>query len=540
MNKKLLPLIPVLAAVLVLLIGGIYYAKASTDGDFNVTGGVLHSYNGTDKKVNIPSTVQTVGREAFMGNPYIEEVSFSASVTKIDESAFKDCKALKSVVIPDNIASVGDSAFWGCSSLSSVKIGAGLKNFGNGAFSDCDSLPYISVSSENPYLTSEGSAVFNKSKNKILQFAAGSLTQSYGIPENVTDLARYAFWGCDNLKNITVNGMKKIPDNAFSNCTGLINATMQIPTSEIGIRAFSGCTNLLQVIIPESVGKIHETAFEGCPDNLCFVCDTYSYAYRYADENFRPVSNYPMINVRYVTGEDEDSVYIVANDGTVLVSENGGIGITAGIPADTAGDPTQAAAETAGSASSEGGTVLTPGNSDTAEEHNSLRVTTQGVVLGNSPVVSDRAYVQVDSSDYTVVDPNTLPVKDSTVIEDHAHYLDQTLTEFYFEPGLKEIKDFAFARTHLTSINLPDGLTSVGEGAFYHCDMLNSVYIPSSVKYVGKNAFNFTPWYNNWMDNAKEGDLLIVGDGVLIGVKGELPETLPADIKSIAEGVITE
>ncbi|MBR6256184.1 MAG: leucine-rich repeat domain-containing protein [Lachnospiraceae bacterium] len=540
MNKKLLPLIPVLAAALVLLIGGIYYAKASTDGDFNVTGGVLHSYNGTDKKVTVPSTVQTVGREAFMGNPYIEEVNFSGSVTKIDESAFKDCKALKSVVIPDNIASVGDSAFWGCSSLGSVKIGAGLKNFGNGAFSDCDSLQYISVSSENPYLTSEGSAVFNKSKSKIYQFAAGSLTQSYGIPENVTDLARYAFWGCDNLKNITVNGMKKIPDHAFSNCTGLINVTMQIPTSEIGIRAFSGCTNLLQVIIPESVGKIHETAFEGCPDNLCFVCDTYSYAYRYADENFRPVSNYPMINVRYVTGADEDSVYIVANDGTVLVSENGGAEAALTRTEGNNDAAVQGSTEGQGSAVAQDSAVNTPGSSDAAEEHNSLRVTVDGVVLGNSPVVSDRAYVQVDSSDYTVVDPNTIPVQSSNTIADHAHYLDQTLTEFYFEPGLKEIGDFAFARTHLTSVNLPEGITSVGEGAFYHCDMLNSVYIPSSVKYVGKNAFNFTPWYNSWMENAEAGDLLIVGDGVLIGVKGELPETLPANIKSIAEGVVPE
>ena len=520
MDKRFIPLIPVIAAALVLLIGGIYYANASTDGDFNVTGGVLHSYNGTDTRVVVPPTVQTIGREAFSGNPFIEEVSFSDSVTKIDESAFKDCPVLKKVVIPDSIATIGDSAFWGCSQLKDVSIGKGLKNFGNGAFSDCDSLRSIAVAAENPYICSEGSAVFNKNRSKLYQFAAGSLTQSYGIPENVTELSRYAFWGCDNLRNVVINGMKKIPDHAFSNCTGLINVNMQIPTSEIGIRAFSGCSNLLQVIIPESVGKIHETAFEGCPDNLCFVCDTYSYAYRYADENFRPVSATPLINVRYVTGEDEDSVYIVAQDGTVLVSEKDSY-----IPDDE--EPVSPAGDIA----------FTDPSSEDAQ-HNALRITTQGVILGNSPVVSDRAYVQVDAADFTVVDPNTLPKTDNRVINDHAHYLDQTLTEYNFDPGLERIEDFSFARTHLTEVILPEGLVSIGEGAFYHCDMLGSVVIPSSVKYVGKNAFNFTPWYNNWMENAADGDLLVVGDGVLIGVKGDLPDELPSYIKSVSDGIL--
>ena len=221
-------------------------------------------------------------------------------------------------------------------------------------------------------------------------------------------------------------------------------------------------------------------------------------------------------------------VDIPGNDGTVLVSENGGAEAALTRTEGNNDAAVQGSTEGQGSAVAQDSAVNTPGSSDAAEEHNSLRVTVDGVVLGNSPVVSDRAYVQVDSSDYTVVDPNTIPVQSSNTIADHAHYLDQTLTEFYFEPGLKEIGDFAFARTHLTSVNLPEGI------------MLNSVYIPSSVKYVGKNAFNFTPWYNSWMENAEAGDLLIVGDGVLIGVKGELPETLPANIKSIAEGVVPE
>lgn len=511
MDKRLIFLIPITAVALVLLIGGIYYANASSEGDFNVTGGVLHSYNGTASKVTIPSTVETVGRDAFLGNPYIEEVYFSDTVSKIDENAFKDCKALKKLVIPDSIATIGDSAFWGCSALNSVDIGAGLKNFGNGAFSDCDSLQHINISDGNPYLTSVGSAVFNKGGTKLYQFAAGSPAGAYGIPENVEDIARYAFWGCDNLKSVTINGIKKIPNYAFSNCPELVNVNMQIPTYEIGIGAFSGCSSLAQVIIPESVGRIHETAFDGCPEQMYIICDTYSYAQRYADEHFYPISAAPVFAVNDAAYEElqpadlpqqSQQQNVVTEDDSVVSSY----------------DPVYPA--------------------ETYPVHDSLRVTAEGVILGNSPVVSDKAYVQIDASDFTVVDPNQLPKTDTALIADHAHYLDQTLTDYDFAPGLSSIGDFAFARTHLTSVVLPQGTRSIGEGAFYHCDMLSNVSIPSSVEYIGKNAFNFTPWYNSWMENAAEGDVLVVGDGVLIGIKGERPEVLPAYIKSVADGVL--
>ena len=514
MNKRLLLLIPAFALLSVLLIGGIYRANASTDGDFNVTGGVLHTYNGTSPKVLVPSTVSTVGREAFMGNPYVEEVTFSDSVTRIDESAFKDCKALKRVVIPDSVATLGDSAFWGCSLLKDVKIGAGLKNFGAGAFSDCDSLKTIGISAENPYLSSYGSIVLSKNGNKLYQYAAGSENQAYGIPENVSDIERYAFWGCDNLKSLTVNGIKKIPDHAFSNCESLENVSMQIPTNEIGIRAFSGCTRLAQVFIPESVGKIHETAFDGCPDNMYVICSPYSYAYRYADEHFYQVSDRPMININYVY--TEEMPYTENTQNTTASAE------------DT--DDQAPSADGAGN-------ILLPQQS--LDVHDGLRVTAEGVILGNSPVVSDRAYVQIKAGEYTVFDGSKVPeVHVAEYLDDHLYYLDQTLTEYEFEEGLLQIGAFAFARTHLTDIKLPESLQVIDEGAFYHCDMLSNVYIPKSVEKIGKYAFNFTPWYNNWMDNAKDGDLLVVGDGVLIGIKGEKPETLPDYVKSVADGVL--
>jgi len=42
----------------------------------------------------------------------------------------------------------------------------------------------------------------------------------------------------------------------------------------------------------------------------------------------------------------------------------------------------------------------------------------------------------------------------------------------------------------LTSVIIPDSVTSIAENAFIYCDELTSVTIPSSVTSIGKDAFD--------------------------------------------------
>ena len=63
---------------------------------------------------------------------------------------------------------------------------------------------------------------------------------------------------------------------------------------------------------------------------------------------------------------------------------------------------------------------------------------------------------------------------------------------FKFPSSLLIIEDEAFEGTSVENVILPDGLISIGSGAFEGIDALTGVYIPSSVTYIAESAFAMT------------------------------------------------
>ena len=212
MKKAKILLLPAAAVGLTLAIGGIYLAHASSAADFNTVKGVLYSYNGSDASVVIPEGVKEIHKDAFRDNVFLEQVSIPSTVETIGPGAFEGCSALRSVTIPDSVEVLEDAAFMGCSSLRSVNIGSGVREMGNGVFGDCDSLSYINVSSSNQNLIANGHALYNAGMTKLYQYCAGSPSGAYTVPGNVEKICPNAFWGCDELKVVTIPGIPEISE----------------------------------------------------------------------------------------------------------------------------------------------------------------------------------------------------------------------------------------------------------------------------------------------------------------------------------------
>jgi hypothetical protein len=64
------------------------------------------------------------------------------------------------------------------------------------------------------------------------------------------------------------------------------------------------------------------------------------------------------------------------------------------------------------------------------------------------------------------------------------------ITSVIIPNGVTSIGDYAFTDDGLTNVVIPNSVTSIGEKAFYKCTKVNNMTIPDSVMSIGHNAFS--------------------------------------------------
>ena len=118
-----------------------------------------------------------------------------------------------------------------------------------------------------------------------------------------------------------------------------------------------------------------------------------------------------------------------------------------------------------------------------------------------------------------------------TSIGDYAFFYMQKLTNLELPDSITSIGDSAFGTCRsLTSVVIPDAVTSIGNDAFNFAENLTDVVIPASLTNIGKDAFANTAWQKN------QGDFPVV-NGILIGYEGEGGVvTIPENVTAINTG----
>lgn len=491
-------------AVAVTQIPAPFLGAASTE--FIMNGTTLISYEGTDSSVSIPRYVENIGQNAFSNNQII-----------------------KKVIIPDTITTIGSGAFADCKNLSEVNVPKSVTKIGSGAFSKCMNLYQITVDEKNNQFKCESGALYNKKGNVLYQVLAGRKGAIFTIPSTVTDIDKYAFWGCNQISSIVFGkGLKEIPDYAFSNCNGIKEINIPDTIERIGAKAFEDCGKLENVYIPPSVAKIHETAFDGCA-NVKFSYEEGTAAQRFADSFI--VSN--VSRTDYEDTSENDNAR--PSTGFSTVSEN-----TTDSKKNTH-SPSDVS------------------NINFSEMPDGLETSEHNDVIGKTKISGGQAVVFIDNSKTKVYDSaNTISANNrdmtsdnSTVtaikkfviinedtIADRAFYQDESLTAYEFPAGIKRIGDFSFARSNITTMSIPEGVKEIGYGAFYYCEELDNVFIPNSVSVIEPYAFANTPWFEKWKDGPDVDEFLVVGNGILIGYKGNAENvTIPNNVRKIAANV---
>jgi len=92
------------------------------------------------------------------------------------------------------------------------------------------------------------------------------------MPETIIRIDDNAFCGCTKLDSITIpQGVKRIGIFAFSRCTALHRIRIPEGVTSMGIYAFSDCTSLKEVIWPSTLVTIPTGVFSGCKSLSAFI-----------------------------------------------------------------------------------------------------------------------------------------------------------------------------------------------------------------------------------------------------------------------------
>jgi hypothetical protein len=218
----------------------------------------ITKYYGNTRALIIPDTIDGykvvgIGYRAFEENGYLQTVAIPDAVTEVGDYAFSGCKALSQVTLPRALVKLGAEAFGDCVALSSITIPASLEDCGlwDGPFGGCTALRDVR---------------FDEGTKRV---ASGLLAgcpgvESVAVPEGVTSVDSFAFDGCTSLKTVGLpSTLTKIDYRAFDGCTALSEVVIPDAVTEVGPSAFSG-SGLVSISVPEGVGKLGDSAFANC------------------------------------------------------------------------------------------------------------------------------------------------------------------------------------------------------------------------------------------------------------------------------------
>ena len=231
--------------------------------------------------VTIPNSITRIGNDAFYGcsgltspvyNAHVfakMPTSYSGAYTipdgieSIAGGAFEDCSSLTSVTIPNSVTSIGIRAFSHCIGLTSVTISNSVTSIGNAAFWGCGRLTSINVDANNPNYCSIDGVLFDKDKTILIQYP-GEKQVVYTIPNSVTNIGIYAFYGCTGLTSITIPySVTSIGYGAFYGCTGLTSITCEAMTPPTcGEYAFVVVPKYIPLYVPFGSEDAYQNATE--------------------------------------------------------------------------------------------------------------------------------------------------------------------------------------------------------------------------------------------------------------------------------------
>ena len=443
------------------------------------------------------------------GLMYILNADHTATVANYDNRTPDGVIDIPDTVISGGqtytVTAIGVSAFGSFSTrinVSSVFIPATVRSIGSHAFIYCNALTTVTFA-EGSQLKSIGSNAFWGSEHLYPRF------KEIKIPDSVETIGNGAFRHCQNLERITLpSALQTLSNGTFYGCAALSEVTFPASLKTIEKSAFGYCRNLSEVKLPASLTTIQSYVFNGCSALKTVFYDgslaqwNHITANNDADNDAdKDVLGYSCPSL--VTGDYTAQFISVKDDPfaypppkTVTITKYTGTESTVILPSTISSWPVTKIGEDALKDNTTITSVTIPdsvteiGSNAFAGCTNLTSVNYAGdwsnlTIQSGNPAVQDAANEQL--FDFKFTPDNTAVIVTNYKCKGTA--ADVTIPSRYKGKPVTAIGHAAFFNSAVTSVTIPDSVTSIDDNAFGFCSQLTNISIPNSVTYIGFSAF---------------------------------------------------
>ena len=410
-------------------------------------------------------------------------------VVRISNFAFQECKKITSVHIPDAVTSIGQDAFLSCTSLEHANLPASLTTMADGVFYWCTKL-------KGPLSIPDG-----VTRLEWQTFAYCYSLEGIALPATLTYIDPEAFIGCSGMNTLTVgagnstydsrNGCNALVHTATNTIMlGTANTTFPESITAIGDKAFSGVKALTAIDIPAWITSIGVGAYNGCKNIKSVTLHGATAIGREAFKGCEAIETVTSMAAEAYDIDDEafdtntyKNATLYVNDGLydAFAKKEGWQHFEHhGNDGDDPDDPDDPSV------------VIADGAVFTAK-------TKEGVDVTYTVISAEAKTLMVGTADGTraisirTTGAVTIPAKvkgcQVVSIGAKAFWLCTDLTSIVIPEGVTTIGEKAFDYTNVTSFTIPSTVTTIGKSAFELCDQLTSINIPGSVTAIGDRAF---------------------------------------------------
>lgn len=426
--------------------------------------------------ITISSNIRTIGRYAFTGCSNLKSVTFEGDVQSIGDYAFQSCSALEEIVLPDSITEIGNYTFRYCRHLKSVRLGANTTTIGAEAFMQCTQLASIEFPDAVTYI---GQSAFGYCE-ALTELAFG---------RSMLEIGKSAFMSATNLKTVTFNdGLQVIGENAFEKCENITSVAIPDSVTTISGSAFYDCKALTSVTLGRGITSIGRYAFLNSNMYATSVDGVY-YVGNWAFDSETNVSDI----------QTEAGVQTVVRAGTVGIADSAfrSRGFSEIFLPDSVEYVGQSAFRSCATLRriDLGANVRVLGESafrDCSQlGRNRINLGNKlekidNYVFANCTDFGNPTYLEIYYKDFTL--PSTVTSVGTYAFLNSGFWTKSQTPEIYVGKWLVGYR-VSSDETEQRPVYVKEGTVGIANYAFYKKDLITTVTIPESVKYIGMAAF---------------------------------------------------